>query len=710
MSAHTSSWTCPMHPEVIRDQPGSCPICGMALEPKEASLDVADDGELREMTTRWRVCAPLAAVVFLIAMSDMIPGRPLVGFLKPDTRKFMELALSLPVCTWGAWPFYQRAVLSVRNFRFNMFTLIGLGVAVAFGYSVVSIIFPGIFPESMRDHMGSTPVYFEAAAVITALVILGQVLELRARAHTGSAVRALLELSPKDARRIDETGEETNIPVEHIKVGDHVRIRPGEKLPVDGIVISGSSFVEESLVTGESAPVQKHPRDPVIGATINGSGTLVIEATRIGSETLLSQIIAMVNQAQRTKAPIQRMADMVSAYFVPAVLLCSALTFLAWWRFGPDPALSFALLNAIAVLIIACPCALGLATPMSVMVASGLGARNGVLFRDATAIETLHKVDTLVLDKTGTLTEGKPRLIETLALNSFSDDEVIRIAASLEGGSEHPLAHAITQAAESRGLGLHRLEAFEAVSGKGIRGEVDGATVYVGNLALMNEVGISDVSRHSQFVEKYQHSGSTAIFVAHNQQLAGLLFVTDPVKASSAAAIKAFVDAGVDVVMLTGDNTRTAHAVARQLSISTVFADVLPDGKTSKIRELKANGKVVAMVGDGVNDAPALALAHVGVAMGSGTDVAIQSASVTLLGGDLPALQRAYLLSQKAMENIHQNLFFAFAYNIIGVPIAAGVLYPYFGTLMSPMLAAAAMSFSSVSVIVNSLRLRRLAL
>jgi Cu+-exporting ATPase len=685
-------WTCPMHPEVIRDAPGSCPLCGMALEPRTVTLDEEPNPELVDMTRRFWVSAALTALLLVVAMMHVAPA-------------WVELALATPVCLWGGWPFFERAWASVVNRSLNMFTLIGLGVAVAYAYSVVATLAPGIFPPGFRDEVGEVGVYYEVAASIVTLILLGQVLELRARGQTGSALRALLGLAAKSARRLRDDGTEEDVPLEHVHVGDRLRVRPGEKIPVDGTVIEGTSAVDESMVTGEPIPAEKRPRDRVVGATVNGTGSLVIRADKVGSDTLLARIVAMVAEAQRSRAPIQKLADRVSAWFVPTVIAVAVVTFAGWAIIGPEPRLAHALVNAVAVLIIACPCALGLATPLSIMVATGKGASVGVLFRNAEAIEILRKVDTLVVDKTGTLTEGRPALATVLPLGEVNESALLRAAASLERGSEHPLAAAIVGAATARGLLLSGVRDFASTTGKGVTGRVGDRPVALGNRALMDDLSV-DVSAMADRAEALRAQGQTAMFVAIDGRLAGLIGVADPVKAGTADALRALHEEGIRIVMVTGDSRTTAQAVARTLGIDDVMAEVLPDQKVEAVKRLQAEGRVVAMAGDGINDAPALAQAHVGIAMGTGTDVAMESAPVTLVRGDLRGIVRARRLSRVTMRNITQNLFFAFAYNTASVPIAAGVLYPAFGVLLSPMIAAAAMSVSSVSVIGNALRLR----
>ena len=705
--ATRTEWTCPMHPEIVQDVPGDCPKCGMALEPRTVSADEDDENpELRDMTRRFWFAAALSIPLVAIVMIDMLPGRPISGLLPGRTRAFVELALATPVCLWSAWPFYVRAVRSVKNLHLNMFTLIGLGVSVAYVYSLVATLFPGVFPASFRGHGGEVAVYFEAAGVIVTLILLGQVLELRARSQTGAAIKKLLGLAAKSARRVNDDGTEEDVPLESVVIGDRLRVRPGEKVPVDGEVLEGKSSVDESMVTGEPIPVEKAPGDAVIGATINGTGALLVRADKVGADTLLSRIVTMVADAQRSRAPIQKLADIVSSYFVPTVIVTAIVTFVVWAIVGPDPAMTYGLINAVAVLIIACPCALGLATPMSIMVATGKGASLGVLFKNAEAIEVLRKVDTLVVDKTGTLTEGRPALVAVEPSGELEEDELLRLAAALERGSEHPLAEAIVRGAEERGLPLPAATDFESVTGKGVGGTIEGRAVALGNHAMMTTLEV-DPGPVTERAEALRAEGQTVMFVAVDGSLAGILGVADPIKESTPEAIRALHTEGLRVVMLTGDSETTARAVGEKLGIDEVIAGVLPDEKAAKVAELQEAGSVVAMAGDGINDAPALARAHVGIAMGTGTDVAMESAGVTLVKGDLRGIVRARRLSAKTMANIRQNLFFAFAYNTAGVPLAAGVLYPVFGLLLSPMFAAAAMSLSSVSVIANALRLRR---
>ena len=678
----------------------------MALEPMSGLPD-EDNPELEDMTRRFWVSLVLAVPVFGVAMAEMLPGAPLAAVgLTPTTLTWIQLLLGTPVVLWGGWPFFVRGWASLQNRHLNMFTLIALGTGAAWGYSMLAAIAPGIFPASFRGHHGRVAVYFEAAAVIVTLVLLGQVLELRARSQTGAAIRVLLGLAPKTARRVNADGSETDVPLEQVQVGDRLRVRPGEKVPVDGVVDEGQSAVDESMLTGEPIPVAKTAGDPVTGATMNGTGALLIRAERVGSETLLAQIVQMVAEAQRTRAPIQGVADTVAGYFVPAVIAASLLTFAVWALVGPEPRMAHALINAVAVLIIACPCALGLATPMSIMVATGKAATAGVLFRNAEAIELLRTVDTIVIDKTGTLTEGKPRLVRVVSAPGFTEDEVLRFAAALERASEHPLAQAIVAGASERGIAPLPVQAFDSRTGRGVVGEVAGRKLGIGNPRLLDELGV-DASLLAAIADAMRAEAQTVMFLAVDGQLAGLVGVADPIKASTPAAIRGLQAAGMRVVVLTGDNRATAEAVARKLGLEDVRADVLPEQKAQVVKQLQAEGCVVAMAGDGVNDAPALAQAQVGIAMGTGTDVAMQSAGVTLVRGDLRGILRARQLSRATMRNIRENLFFAFVYNALGVPIAAGVLFPVFGLLLSPMVAAAAMSLSSVSVIANALRLRR---
>jgi Cu+-exporting ATPase len=704
-----TAYTCPMHPEVVRNGPGFCPICGMALEPRTATLEDDDNSELIDMKRRFWVSAALSLPLLLLAMSEMIPGDPVRTAIGMSSFNWISLALAAPVVLWGGWPFFVRAWYSIVNLSLNMFTLIGLGVAVAFVFSLIATLFPQIFPHSFTGHSGTVPVYYEAAAVVTTLVLLGQVLELKARSSTSAALKALLGLAPKTARRLSPGGTEHDVPLDHVMKGDRLRVRPGEKIPVDGVVLEGVSSVDESMVTGEAIPVEKQPGDRVVGATVNGNGSLVMQAERVGSETLLSQIVQMVAEAQRSRAPIQRLADVVSGYFVPAVILIAIVTFFVWTMIGPEPRLAYAIINAVSVLIIACPCALGLATPMSIMVATGKGAHAGVLFRNAETIEVLREIDTLVMDKTGTLTEGKPKLITVAPAGGFDEKTVLQLAASLERGSEHPLATAIVSGAEERGVTLVKAESFESLTGKGVKGSVNGRSVALGNRALLDDLGINAYEL-AERAEQYRSDGQTVMFVVIDGRGAGILGVADPIKPSTPAAIRQLHEQQIRVVMLTGDSRTTAESVARQLGIDEVVAEVLPNQKAEIVKRFQSEGRRVAMAGDGINDAPALAQADAGIAMGTGADVAMQSAGVTLVKGDLQGIVRAIRLSRATMKNIKQNLFFAFVYNAIGVPIAAGVLYPFLGLLLSPMIAAAAMSFSSVSVIGNALRLRSVSL
>jgi Cu+-exporting ATPase len=701
-AATSVQWTCPMHPQIVRDAPGVCPICGMALEPRTVGLHEEENHELRDMSRRFWFAAAVTVPLLVMAMG----GEAIGGFLPARTRPLVELALATPVCLWAAWPFYVRAVLSLKNRNLNMFTLIGLGVAVAYTYSVVAALAPAIFPASFRGPSGEVGVYFEAAAAIVALVLLGQVLELRARSQTGMAIKKLLGLAPKSARRLRDDGTDEDVPLDAVVVGDRLRVRPGEKVPVDGVVLEGHSSVDESMVSGEPIPVEKEAGAKVVGATLNGTGTFVMRAEKIGAETLLSRIVAMVAEAQRSRAPIQKLADVVAGYFVPTVIAVAVVTFVVWALVGPEPRMAHGLINAVAVLIIACPCALGLATPMSIMVATGKGATIGVLFKNAEAIETLRKVDTVVVDKTGTLTEGKPKVASVVPAQGVDASELVKVAASLERGSEHPLAAAIVQGARDRNVPTAPVERFESVTGQGVRGEVEGRRVALGNRTFMNAMGV-DTSELSARAEELRAAGQTVMFVMLGGRLAGLLGVADPIKEGTPAAIEALHREGVRVVMLTGDSRTTAQAVAKSLRLDEVIAEVLPDQKAAVVKRLQGEGRTVAMAGDGINDAPALAQAQVGIAMGTGTDVAMESAGVTLVKGDLRGIVRARRLSRETIANIKQNLFFAFVYNSVGVPVAAGVLYPAFGLLLSPMIAAAAMSFSSVSVVANALRLRR---
>ena len=700
-----AEWTCPMHPEIVRSAPGTCPICGMALEPRTLGTVDEENRELRDMSKRFWFSVVLTAPLVVAVMGEMISQDTFSSLLSPRARVLLELVLASPVCLWAAWPFYVRAVQSVKNRSLNMFTLIGLGVSVAYVYSVVAAVAPGIFPTSFRGESGEVATYFEAAGVIVTLILLGQVLELRARTQTGLAIRKLLGMAAKSARRIREDGTEEDVPLESVKVGDRLRVRPGEKVPVDGVVLEGTSAIDESMVTGEPIPVEKTLGQKVVGATVNGTGALIMRAEKVGAETLLSRIVAMVAEAQRSRAPIQKLADTVSGYFVPIVVLIALLTFVVWALVGPQPRMAHALINAVAVLIIACPCALGLATPMSIMVATGKGATMGILFRNAEAIEVVRKVDTIVVDKTGTLTEGKPKLVSVVSVPGVTESDVLRLAAGLERGSEHPLAAAITRGAEEKHIPAVAADRFESVTGKGVKGVIDGKPVALGNRALLSDLGIG-ISQLADTAEQLRTDGQTAMFVAVGTRAIGLIGVADPIKPSTPDAIRSLHGEGIRIVMLTGDSQTTAKAVASKLGIDDVIAEVLPDQKVDVVKRLQAEGRFVAMAGDGINDAPALAQAQVGIAMGTGTDVAMESAGVTLVKGDLRAIARARQLSQQTMGNIKQNLFFAFIYNSAGVPVAAGVLYPFFGILLSPIIAAAAMSFSSVSVITNALRLK----
>ena len=699
-------WTCPMHPEIRRDGPGQCPICGMALEPLEPTLDEGPNPELVDMSRRFWISAVLSLPLVVLTF-----GAELFGWepLPMRTSMWIQLALATPVVLWGGWPFFERFWASLKTRNLNMFTLIGLGVGVAYGYSVIAALAPQIFPASLRTMGGLVPVYFEAAAVITTLVLLGQVLELRARSATGAAIRALLGLAPKEARRVKDDGTEEDVPLEHVHVGDLLRIRPGEKVPVDGIVVEGHSSVDESMISGEPVPVEKLPGGKLTGATVNGTGSLLMRAERVGRDTMLSQIVRMVADAQRSRAPIQKLADQVSAWFVPGVVLVAVIAFVAWSLIGPEPRLAHALVNAIAVLIIACPCALGLATPMSIMVGTGRGASVGVLVKNAEALELMERVDTLVVDKTGTLTLGKPKLISVRPANGFQEADVLRLAASLEHGSEHPLAAAIVEGAEELNLAPPSSSEFKSHTGKGVTGTVENRAVGLGNKSLLADLGIDSASLEAE-ADEHRAEGQGVMFVAIDGRLAGLLVVADPIKDSAPGAVAELQRNGVHVVMMTGDNRRTAEAVARRVGIEEVIADVLPNQKQAKVEELRKQGRRVAMAGDGINDAPALAAADVGIAMGTGTDVAMESAHVTLVKGDLVGIVRARHLSRATMRNIRENLFFSFVFNAAGVPIAAGVLYPWLGILLSPIIAGAAMAFSSVAVIGNSLRLNRVRL
>jgi Cu+-exporting ATPase len=700
-----AEYTCPMHPEVRQKGPGACPICGMALEPVDATQADERNPELEDMTRRFRVSLVLTVPILAFMIAEMLPGRPLDRVVSHGLRNWIEFALATPVVLWGGRPFFERGWASIVNRYLNMFTLIALGVGAAYSYSVVATLVPGIFPASFR--MGAdVAVYFEPAAVIVVLVLLGQVLELRARSRTSAAIRNLLGLAPKTARRLEPDGTEQDVPLEHVMVGDRLRVRPGERIPVDGVVLEGTTTVDESMVTGEPIPVEKTLSAAVTGGTVNGTGTFVMRAERVGRDTLLAQIVRMVSEAQRSRAPIQRLADTVSSWFVPIVILVALATFAVWSIYGPEPRLAYALVNAVAVLIIACPCALGLATPMSIMVGTGRGAEAGVLIRNAEALETMEKVTTVVVDKTGTLTEGKPRLVTVDPVAGVDAPALLGPTASLEHVSEHPLAGAIVAGARERTLGLSEVSDFKSVTGQGVIGVVEGRRVAVGNVRHLETLGI-DITALRGRADILRRQGQTVMFVAVDGKVAGLLGVADPIKPTTVEAIRALHNEGLNVVMLTGDNRATAEAVARAIGIDKVEADVLPDQKVAVVKRLQSEGKRVAMAGDGINDAPALAQADVGIAMGTGTDIAMESAGITLVKGDLRGIVRARRLSGATMANIRQNLFFAFVYNAAGVPVAAGVLYPVFGLLLSPMIASAAMTFSSVSVIANALRLRR---
>jgi Cu+-exporting ATPase len=708
LPATKTEYTCPMHPEIVRDAPGNCPICGMALEPRTVTLVEEKNPELVDMTRRFWICLALTIPILIVTMGDLVPMlASIMQNAPPQAWQWIEFALATPVVLWGGWPFFVRGAKSLATRNFNMFTLIAIGTGVAYAFSVVGLLFPGAFPASVRGADGEVAVYFEAAAAITTLVLLGQVMELRARSRTGAAIKALLGLAPKSARLIRLDGSEADVPLDEVKHGDRLRVRPGEKIPVDGIVLEGASSVDESMISGEPIPVEKIKGARVTGATINGTGSFVMQADRVGSETMLAQIVRMVAEAQRSRAPIQKLADAVAGYFVPIVLGISVLTFAIWALWGPSPRFAHALVNAVAVLIIACPCALGLATPMSIMVAMGRGASLGVLFKNAEAIELMRKVDTLVVDKTGTLTEGKPKLVSVEVIEGFQANDLLRLAATLERGSEHPLADAIVKGAEERGASLAgSAEKFESLTGRGVRGQVEGRDVALGNQKLLEELH-ADAGPLAAKAETLRADGQTVMFVLIDGKIAGLIGVADPVKETSLEAIRKLHADGIRIVMLTGDSRTTADSVAKKLQIDEVVAEVLPQEKAGVVKRFQAEGRFVAMAGDGINDAPALAQAQVGIAMGTGTDVAMQSAGVTLIKGDLRGIVRARALSRATMSNIKQNLFFAFVYNSVGVPIAAGILYPFFGLLLSPMIAAAAMSFSSVSVVTNALRLRK---
>jgi Cu+-exporting ATPase len=704
-----TEYVCPMHPEIVRPEPGFCPICGMALEPRTVTLEEEANPELVDMTRRFWVSVVLSVPIVFFAMSEMIPGQPVQRSISPHVLSWIQLLLATPVVLWGGWPFFERGWNSIINRSLNMFTLIAIGVGTAFVYSVAATLFPDAFPPSFRGHGGEVGVYFDAAATITTLVLLGQVLELRARSKTSRAIKALLGLAAKTARLVQDDGTETDVPLERVQVGDRLRVRPGEKIPVDGIVLEGTTSVDESMITGEPIPVEKIKGSRVTGGTVNGTGSFIMRAERVGSDTLLAQIVRMVAEAQRSRAPIQKLADIVASYFVPAVVSVAVITFIVWALVGPEPAMAYALLNAVAVLIIACPCALGLATPMSIMVGTGRGATAGVLIKNAEALEILEKVDTLVADKTGTLTEGKPHLETVVATSGTGEDEILYLAASLERGSEHPLAAAIVNGAEKRGVKLADARDFRSVTGKGVIGSVDGRQVALGNRRLLEELGLA-ANEIASRPEELRKEGQTVMFVVVDGTIAGLIGIADPVKPSTPEAIRLLHEDGVRIVMLTGDNRTTAEAVAKKLGIDEIQAEVLPEQKGQIVKRLQSEGRIVAMAGDGVNDAPALAQAHVGIAMGTGTDVAMESAGVTLVKGDLRGIAKARRLSRGTMRNIRQNLFFAFIYNVLGIPLAAGVLYPFFGVLLSPVIASVAMTFSSVSVISNALRLSRMKL
>ncbi len=701
-----ATYICPMHPDVRQKGPGSCPICGMALEAEEVTLEEVDNPELKDFSFRLKVSALLSIPLFLLAMSDLVPGQPVQHWLPAWVLMGVQFILATPVVLWGGLPFFERGWSSIKTRQLNMFTLIAIGTGVAYVYSVFATFFPGLFPDSMLGHGGMIPLYYESAAVIITLVLTGQVLELRARNNTGNAIKALLGLAAKTARRIKPDGTEEDIALEAIHLGDKLRVKPGEKVPVDGKLVQGKSTVDESMITGEPISVEKALESTVIGATVNGTGSFIMEATKVGSDTMLSQIVQMVSKAQRSRAPIQKLADVVSSYFVPMVVLIAIGTAISWLYLGPEPALTYAILNAVAVLIIACPCALGLATPMSIMVGIGKGATHGVLVKNAEALESMEKITTLVVDKTGTLTLGKPRLSLVKAFNEFSEDELLSLAAALEKASEHPLAAAIIDGAKDKNLSIPEVQDFEVFSGMGVKGTANGKQVLVGNRKLLEKHGVASENL-VRIAEGLQQSGYGVMLVAIASQPAGLVAVKDPIKKGTAEAISYFRSMGISVVMLTGDNHHTAEVVGRELGISEIVAEVLPDQKHAIVQKLQQEGKIVAMAGDGINDAPSLAQANIGIAMGTGTDVAIESAGVTLVKGDLMGIVRAHRLSIETMKNIRQNLFFAFFYNALGVPIAAGILYPIWGILLNPMLASLAMSLSSVSVIANALRLHR---
>lgn len=697
-----TQYTCPMHPEIIEESPGSCPKCGMALEPIQVSIE-DDDSEYKSMRLRFLISIILAIPLLIFSMGDMLPGEPISSIIGTKGRIWGELIFAAPICTWIAWPFYVKGVRSLNGFNLNMFTLIALGVSVAFTYSVIAALFPAIFPDSFRGEEGNVAVYFEASGVIVTLILLGQVLELRARSRTSSAIKELLGLAPKTARVIQEDGSEKDVDLELVQKGDHLRIRPGEKIPVDGKVLKGSSTLDESMVTGESIPVHKEKGAELIGSTVNKTGSIVMEAEKVGTETLLSRIVNMVSEAQRSRAPIQHLADLAASYFVPAVIIVAVITFIVWAVYGPEPSLTYALINAVAVLIIACPCALGLATPMSIMVAMGKGARGGILYKNAEAIENMRKVDMLLVDKTGTLTKGRPEVVSIVTSSNTDKDTLLQIAASLEKWSEHPLAEAILKKAED--IELVDVDEFDSVPGKGIKGKIDGEEVILGNIAMMKDHNVELGKLQDEYKER-EKNAQTVMFLAKNNDLIGFIAVSDPIKDGMENTIKALRSQNIEIVMLTGDNKGTANAVANKLGIKKLEAELLPEDKVKALKKYKEKGYVIAMAGDGVNDAPALALADVGIAMGTGADIAMETADLTLVKGDLTKILHARKLSNFTIKNIKQNLFFAFVYNSLGIPLAAGVLYPYFGILLSPIIAAAAMSFSSVSVIANALRLQ----
>ena len=698
-------YTCPMHPEVLSNKPGNCPKCGMSLELLQESVDEEDNSELLSMNRRFIISALFTLPLLFVSMGNMLPSKPISSVVSAEYKGYIEFVLATVICTYAAWPFYERFFFSLKSRHLNMFTLIGLGVGVSYLYSFVALFFPQIFPYSFRGSEGEVGLYFEASGTIVTLILLGQVFELRARSQTGSAIKSLLKLSPSTAHYIDEKGEDQDISLDEIRIGNLLRVRPGEKVPLDGILVKGSSLVDESMITGEPVGIEKHTDDRVIGATLNTTGSFVMRVEKIGADTLLSRIIDMVSQAQRSKAPIQKMADRVSGYFVPIVIMISLLSFAVWGIFGPEPSMAYAVINAVAVLIIACPCALGLATPMSIMVATGKGAQIGVLFKNAEAIEMLRKVDLLLIDKTGTITEGKPHLNTVLCDASISEDELLALCASIEKGSEHPLAEAIVSKAKEKGLALSEADDFISYTGKGIRASVSSKEVILGNKTLLLELGLYKESFEVQ-ASALEKEANTVMYVCVDNELLGILAVSDPIKESTPQAIRALKKEGMKIIMLTGDNAITAKAVADRLELDGVVAEILPEAKAQKVKEYQDKGYRVAMAGDGINDAPALALCDVGIAMGTGTDVAMQSADITLIKGDLLGIVRAKRLSTLTMKNIKQNLFFAFIYNSLGIPVAAGLLYPFFGLLLSPMIAAAAMSLSSVSVILNALRLR----